>query len=213
MCESCNDYNELKEEAATFNDILIINFIDSYHNLTTKTLTSLYWAYSRCSLVRFYVKVDDDVFVNTEKVLKELYSNVTKYQNLLSGDCPVHMGPNRDKMSKYYVSKEMYPEKLWPPFCFGTSYIVGNYSLASILKVVSSTPVVHLEDASMGILANATGTVHAFRIGKWRWTIRPKTKPFDYTGCPSTYTVHNISPDQIKQLWDFCTLLKPPGVL
>ncbi len=208
MCNKCGDYNQLIEEAATFNDILIINFIDSYQNLTTKTLTSFSWAYSRCPHIQFYVKIDDDVFINTEKVLDLLYSNVTKYENLLIGDCPNHLGPNRDKASKYYVSRDIFHEKRWPPFCFGTTYILGNYSAANLLKVASSTPVVPLEDASMGILARASGTVNVLRIHNWRWTIWEPRKHFAYTACPVTYTVHNITPKQIEKLWKYC-LIRP----
>ncbi|MPC81164.1 UDP-GlcNAc:betaGal beta-1,3-N-acetylglucosaminyltransferase 7 [Portunus trituberculatus] len=55
---------KLDEEIRTHGDIIQYNFIDSYANLTYKTLSLLSWGVTRCSEVQFLAKIDDDVLVN-----------------------------------------------------------------------------------------------------------------------------------------------------
>jgi hypothetical protein len=63
------------KEADTFNDIIIENFVDTYHNLTLKSIAMLKWITLTCyrdnntsSLPQHVLKVDDDIFVNVEKL-------------------------------------------------------------------------------------------------------------------------------------------------
>ena len=73
-CADCDTATKtmLKDEAAKYKDILQLNFTDTYRNLTLKTLTSFKWIHSKCSHVPFYLKIDDDIFVDLEKILQVL---------------------------------------------------------------------------------------------------------------------------------------------
>ena len=48
--------------------MVIESFQDSYHNLTLKTTFLLKWLSHRCPRAKFILKVDDDVFINTENL-------------------------------------------------------------------------------------------------------------------------------------------------
>lgn len=64
-----NDTNvKIEQESQTFNDILQIDMIDTYYNLTTKVVGLVNWLNNNCSSVDFVVKVDDDVFVNVRNL-------------------------------------------------------------------------------------------------------------------------------------------------
>ena len=57
------------------------NFIDSYGNLTLKTMMGLKWASRYCWRAKFVYKVDDDMFVNVENLLKYLQQyQVSEFQ-------------------------------------------------------------------------------------------------------------------------------------
>ncbi|KAK2492330.1 hypothetical protein MC885_010553 [Smutsia gigantea] len=64
--------NDLAQESATQGDILQAAFLDSYRNLTLKTLSGLNWADKHCPMARYILKTDDDVFVNVPELVSEL---------------------------------------------------------------------------------------------------------------------------------------------
>ncbi|XP_055988436.1 beta-1,3-galactosyltransferase 4 [Sorex fumeus] len=62
----------LEQESAAKGDILQAAFLDTYRNLTLKTLSGLNWADKHCPAARYILKTDDDVFVNVPELVSEL---------------------------------------------------------------------------------------------------------------------------------------------
>ncbi|XP_015118244.1 uncharacterized protein LOC107041937 [Diachasma alloeum] len=60
----------IDEESEKFKDILQANFIDSYFNNTIKTMMGFKWAYNHCRNSKFYMFVDDDIYVSVKNVLR-----------------------------------------------------------------------------------------------------------------------------------------------
>lgn len=63
---------QLEEESSAHGDILQAAFLDTYRNLTLKTLSGLNWAHKHCPTARYVLKTDDDVFVNVPELVSEL---------------------------------------------------------------------------------------------------------------------------------------------
>ena len=63
---------QVVQEQRQFGDILQEDFVDSYMNLTLKSVMGLKWASRRCPSARFLMKTDDDMFVNVPKLLDYL---------------------------------------------------------------------------------------------------------------------------------------------
>lgn len=61
--------NDIQYENDQFNDLIQFNFIDTYYNLTIKSLAMLRWSMVQCAMVKFVYKVDDDVIVNIENLV------------------------------------------------------------------------------------------------------------------------------------------------
>lgn len=59
----------LKTEAARYNDIVEMDFIDAYFNNTIKTMMGFKWAIKYCLNSKFYMFVDDDMYVSLKNVL------------------------------------------------------------------------------------------------------------------------------------------------
>ena len=57
---------------AVHGDLVQENFVDSYRNLTLKTLMAIRWASTYCSNANFVLKIDDDVLVNPSPLLEYL---------------------------------------------------------------------------------------------------------------------------------------------
>lgn len=60
--------NRIEDESNMYGDILQIEMIDTYYNLTVKGVGLINWLNSQCSHVDFVFKVDDDVYVNVNNL-------------------------------------------------------------------------------------------------------------------------------------------------
>lgn len=61
--------DELSTEQSLYQDLIIANFIDSYDNLTLKTMSMLEWMKDYCNQSEYLLKTDDDMFINVGNLL------------------------------------------------------------------------------------------------------------------------------------------------
>ena len=111
-------------ESDVHDDILQEDFIDSYANLTVKSLMLLKWFSKSCKNVPYVLKTDDDVYIN----LKNLHALVTKNKksNLLMGTLICGATPIRDPYNKWFSPKYMYGKKRYPNYLSGTAYLMSH---------------------------------------------------------------------------------------
>ncbi|KAI1236600.1 hypothetical protein IHE44_0014853 [Lamprotornis superbus] len=134
----------LRRESEQYHDIIQQDFLDTYNNLTLKTLMGMRWVASYCSGTRFAMKTDTDVFVNTmhliEKLLRPLPPSTQNYftGHLMKGHTPI-----RNKGSKWYISEEEFP---------GTGYVFSGDLAAKIVNASLMIKYIHLEDVYRFIL-------------------------------------------------------------
>ncbi|XP_076164800.1 beta-1,3-galactosyltransferase brn [Ptiloglossa arizonensis] len=57
-------------EAAKYKDIVQGNFTDTYYNNTIKTMMGFKWLVEHCSNSKFYMFIDDDIYVSVKNVLR-----------------------------------------------------------------------------------------------------------------------------------------------
>ncbi|KAG4065713.1 hypothetical protein HA402_012391 [Bradysia odoriphaga] len=119
------DGNKLREEINRFGDIVVGDFVDSYRNLTLKTIMAYEWLTSYCRDAQVVVKTDDDVFVNIFEVAKELDS--WSQAEIVSSNiwCIVDRNETtiKDKNSVYYASPLDFPTGVFPDHCEGLAYM------------------------------------------------------------------------------------------
>ena len=86
----------LQSEHAMYEDTVQGDFLDTYHNLSHKGVLGYRWVTSHCPQARHVVKLDDDVFFDTYKMLlryrgifqgrsRSLFCNV-----LVHGSMPIY---------------------------------------------------------------------------------------------------------------------------
>ncbi len=63
-------------------DVLQEDFVDSYHNLTIKTMMGLKWAAVFCPQAKFLLKTDDDIFVNLPLLTDEIRGRTESFANI-----------------------------------------------------------------------------------------------------------------------------------
>lgn len=63
---------QLEEEGRTYRDIIQEDFLDTYFNLTLKSILALKWVTQHCTGLEYFMKADDDVFINVPKLMSYL---------------------------------------------------------------------------------------------------------------------------------------------
>lgn len=187
----------LETENSIHNDIIQQNFLDSYRNLTLKTVTALKWASDYCGHAEFLMKTDDDVFVNTEALLATLSQHKSQLQESVGGYCWSKEKPNRQRDSKWYISYKMYPKKYFPGFCSGTGYVTSIRVAKKLFDVSKNVPLLPLEDVYIGLCLRAlrmsVTTIKGFNFEK---------VPL---GCiyhsNDLITSHQLDPSNLKTVW------------
>jgi hypothetical protein len=111
----------LAHEAEAFNDIIVEDFVDSYINLTIKTAFAMKNFLNSFNSSTYFLKIDDDVFLNVEK-LHKLLEKVPK--DALIGKAESNRAPIRDVTDKWYLPEFLFEEECLPKYLHGPAYLI-----------------------------------------------------------------------------------------
>ena len=150
----------IERESQSFGDLVLADFTDNTRNLTDKTLLGMLWQRKFCVQAKFFYKGDDDVFVNTYRLIQYVDSlNVQHKKRYLVGR--VHTSnriPCRVKKHKYYVSYKDYPRRRFPPYCSGFAYLMTSDCVDLLTQQVKKVKLLKsIDDVYVGLLAEAAG--------------------------------------------------------
>ncbi|KAH8323552.1 hypothetical protein KR067_013429, partial [Drosophila pandora] len=146
----------LTQENFIYGDLIRGNFIDSYNNLTLKTISTLEWADLHCPQAKYVLKTDDDMFINVPKLLAFLDKH--KDKRTIYGRLAKKWKPIRNKKSKYYVSVDQFAAGVFPSFTTGPAYVLTGDIVHELYVRSLKTVYLKLEDVfTTGIVAQALG--------------------------------------------------------
>ncbi|XP_067254864.1 beta-1,3-galactosyltransferase 2 [Chanodichthys erythropterus] len=148
---------QLEEESRQYRDLLQSNFVDSYFNLTIKTMMIMDWLATRCPQATFSMKVDSDMFLNLENLMTLLLSTDTPRQNYITGVLMWNRSVIRNQNSKWYVSEELYPEPNYPTYLLGMGYVFSNDLPEKIVEASKVVKAFNIEDAYVGTCLKQLG--------------------------------------------------------
>nr|CAD7397336.1 unnamed protein product [Timema cristinae] len=226
---------DLVEEARRYQDLVVEDFLDSYGNLTLKSLFMLKWAESHCPETPYLMKTDDDMIVNVRGVLQELRAADDGEELFILGSlvpagrpyrsgvptapsfCPEYLGTlrvsppqcllHRYPRSKWFLPDWLYAEEILPPFLSGTGYAMPRRVARELYKMALGTPLINLEDVYL------TGLVGAWQVGV-TLVDSPRFssgRPLSLSPClmyPMA-TAHGLEPGELKKVWEQVRSLGP----
>lgn len=199
--ESSSSEENIKKESQKFGDIVQGSFMDTYRNLTYKTVMGYRWLSEHCSHADFVLYKDDDFKINRKNIMHKLKS--PKNPDSLFAGFLVKNGKGiyRDPKHKWYLSKKDYPKDILPPYFPGGAYIVSTViakKLASNFHLVKRIPI---DDVYIGLVAqtlNITLT-HSKLFGmgdckhyKIHLACREFTRPNDVLAAWKSLTMFNL---------------------
>ena len=71
---------QINDESLTYADIVQYDFVDTFYNLTIKTIMGFKWVSNYCQNAKFTLKVDDDIVVNIPFLIDYLEGLIKKKQ-------------------------------------------------------------------------------------------------------------------------------------
>ncbi|KAM4023208.1 beta-1,3-galactosyltransferase 2-like isoform 1-T2 [Anomaloglossus baeobatrachus] len=191
----------LVNESQTYHDIIQQDYMDTYNNLTLKTLMGMNWVAIYCPQIPYVMKTDSDMFVNTEYLINQLLRpDQPSRKSYFTGYVMKDYLPNRNPESKWYMSPELYPDERYPVFCSGTGYVFSGDLAEKILKASASITLLHLEDVFVGVCLHKLGISPV-----------PPPKDSDFNHWKVSYshclynqivTSHSFQPSELIVYWE-----------
>ncbi|KAG8430390.1 hypothetical protein GDO86_017897 [Hymenochirus boettgeri] len=189
----------LEEENSIYGDIVQQDFMDTYYNLTLKTLMGIEWVAKYCPTASYVMKTDSDMFLNVEYlVYNVLVPGNPVHTNLYTGKISVNVTPIRNESQKWYVPKEIYPSDFYPPYCLGSGYVFSASLAQKVYNVAQVIEMMPMEDVFIGMcmkMLNISITKNTRSIFNGGWK--------KYNRCLFTklVTVHSYGGEDLKEVW------------
>ncbi|KAH9378134.1 hypothetical protein HPB48_004266 [Haemaphysalis longicornis] len=195
----------VEAEAHRHGDVVLLDIVDAYRNLTHKFLHGSRWVIDNCLLeaTRTIVKVDDDTLVNVEALVNHVKKMPERPPQI---HCLLYHNVSalRNRSSKWYVTEEEYPNKAYPPYCAGMGYVMTADVLPMLYSASVRVPFFWVDDVyATGMLAAAANVslvdLRKRRVmGRLKGTLRhvPRKALFVHMG-DSPKTMSNAD-----SLWD-----------
>lgn len=186
----------LTQENMIYGDLIRGHFIDSYNNLTLKTLSSLEWVDRNCHKAKYILKTDDDMFINVPKLLQFLDAHANS-KRVIYGRLAKKWKPIRNKKSKYYISTGQFGASVFPPFTTGPAYVMTSDIVHELYTSSLEQLYLKLEDVfTTGIVAQKLGVkrVHDNMFLNRRIAFNP-------CNIRKAISVHMIKPNEQFDLW------------
>ncbi|XP_048751459.1 beta-1,3-galactosyltransferase 5-like [Ostrea edulis] len=190
----------VQRENLFYRDIIQEDFIDTYHNLTLKTMMGFKWASTKCKDAKFVMKTDDDMFVNLISLKKIIRKNENTLQKSIAGFCNLIRIPIREKSSKWYMSYENYPHKKYPVYCSGTGYVTSMNVVHRVYNVSKNIPFVFLEDVYVSLCMRKLG----FNMIHMEGFNTVPLKPGCMYKTNKIVTSHRVPPKIMRNIWRNC---------
>lgn len=195
----------LQLESKHYGDILQWDFKDTFFNLTLKDVLFWSWFSRFCGRSHFVFKGDDDIFVNTPRMITYLGDQLKKprahktLRDFMVGDVISAAIPNRVNKSKYFVPDSFYKGR-YPMYAGGGGVVYSGLLTKRLHNMSKRVHLFPIDDVYVGMcmIRLNTSPVH-----------HPAFLTFDFPekeeeGLCSYHTVllvHKRSPEQVVRLW------------
>lgn len=144
-------------ESIQYKDILLLDVVDTFKNITLKSISALHWIYNICSQAKYILKADDDIYVNVFLLIEYFMPQVWNKEKAIichyktKGTSPIV----RASTNKWYIPKNIFEGEKYFPFGFCTGYAILFTSnlLPEMYKASLKAPYIGIDDVyAFGLL-------------------------------------------------------------
>lgn len=142
---------KLVQENQRHHDLIQSDFLDSYHNLTIKTMMILEWINTNCAGASYIMKIDSDMYLSVQNLVDLLVRPDTPKQGYMTGLVWWHSSVSRNIFNKFYIPRTVVAGPEFPPYPLGMSYIMSSDLPGKILGVAPNIRTFFIEDVHLGM--------------------------------------------------------------
>jgi len=184
---------DIETENENYNDILREDFLDSYQNLTLKTLGGVKWGAIFCSQAQFVLKTDDDMYVNVPLLTSYLATEYSGVDKVITGcvkngpgGAPQPLSPHGDGLPFKTVH---------PLFTAGAGYVLSGDLMEPLYRASLDIRLIRVEDAFLtGYCARAVGDIRKYHNQHFSCGEMVQSD----CSLTSQFTGHKVTPDRMK---------------
>lgn len=172
--------SEVEAENESHRDIVQGNFEELYRQLGYKHIMGLQWAVTYCrnaryieyawysmwhiiyifSGYRYILKMDDDIMVDFYQLLAKLQSDYPSLDNVVLGYKQFGLTPQRNRKSKWFVSKAEFAGNVYPDFLSGWAWATSTSTAVRLVNQSRRVPFFWIDDLWVtGVLAGVAGGI------------------------------------------------------
>uniref|UniRef100_A0A3Q0S1D3 Hexosyltransferase n=1 Tax=Amphilophus citrinellus TaxID=61819 RepID=A0A3Q0S1D3_AMPCI len=199
--EARQQQEKLQQENQQHHDLIQNNFLDSYHNLTIKTMVMLEWLAAHCGEASFVMKIDSDVFLHVPNLVKLLLDPSTANQNYITGLVWWHGPVLRNPFIKFYMPRSVIAESEYPPYPLGLAYVMSLDLPGKILGVSPQVKPIYIEDAYLGMCLKRLGISPTDPPERTMFLINP-THPLSSCSLSKVIASTTTGISQMKSYWE-----------
>ncbi|KAM3864889.1 N-acetyllactosaminide beta-1,3-N-acetylglucosaminyltransferase 2-like [Diretmus argenteus] len=189
----------LSHEAELHSDLLQWDYRDTFFNLTLKEVLFLEWFSQHCPHAQYVLKGDDDVFVNTLRIIDFLEGlPEVRAKDLFMGDVITNAGPHRDRKLKYFVPESVFVGQ-YPPYAGGGGFLYSGDLALRLHNISRQVALFPIDDVYTGMCLQKLGLAPDKHRGFKTFDIEEK-----YRNNPCTYKslmlVHSRTPQDMLRI-------------
>ena len=160
--------NIAKMESAMYNDVVQGDFVDSYFNLTYKSVMGVRWMAEFCPRAKCILKADDDVFVHVKNLIDFLEKAELPERGIVYGHKLVDSKVLRT--GRWAVSNTAFPPEVYPPYTCGNTYVISGNIADVIFYTAGLLPYHNIEDVFVtGVVREFIGAEIQDVVGFTHW--------------------------------------------
>lgn len=195
----------LQLESKHYGDILQWDFKDTFFNLTLKDVLFWSWFSRFCGQTHFVFKGDDDVFVNTPKMITYLQDQLKNPEaektmnSFMIGEVIGAATPSRLNNSKYFIPESFY-KGLYPAYAGGGGVVYSGLLAKRLHNMSKRVHLFPIDDVYVGMCMVRLNAfpIHHYAFLTFDFSEKEAKELCSYH---TILLVHKRSPSQVIQLW------------
>ena len=194
--ESDRTRRALEEEYTRYGDFLQEDFLESYRNLSLKTVMGLKWVVNYCNRARYVMKCDDDMIAHIPMILRLLTKK--KYRSSIIGH--INKGAMAQRQGLWRVSPDEFPFQYFPPYASGSAYILSADIIEGLYDMSEHVPLIPIEDVYVtGVLGKIIGVTLVHEDGFTSWNaFSPRTCDL---ALGRIFTGTKMTSNSLRRMW------------
>ncbi|XP_030756294.1 lactosylceramide 1,3-N-acetyl-beta-D-glucosaminyltransferase A-like [Sitophilus oryzae] len=203
--------SKLLIENEEFEDIVQGSLMDTYRNLTYKTIMCLKYATYHCKNAKYVLKVDDDVFVNVPQMISFLENDLEPLhpENFLMcsvlSSSKVVRDRNDPYLGKYMATYEEFPDTYYPVYCAGWVALFSRDVVPKFYQIAQKVRYFYLEDVfTYGLVARRIPELKRVSIGSYVLDSGRISKLIDNSTLNYDFIIgwFSMAESKMRKLWD-----------